>query len=101
MTQKIQEDIPDLWTYHMRRGAFEEAWKKSDKDLKARAGQPCWHWPRHFQYIWDGTALNGKRVLVRCYHGLGDTIQFIRYMPLVKENAAERSEERRVGKECR
>jgi len=89
MSQKIQEDIPDLWMYHMRRGAFAEAWEKSDADLKSRAGQPCWHLPRHFQYIWDGTPLQGKRVLVRCYHGLGDTIQFIRYMPLVKAIAAE------------
>ncbi|PSR54231.1 ADP-heptose--LPS heptosyltransferase [Adhaeribacter arboris] len=89
MSQEVQEALTDLWMYHMRHGAFEEAWKKSDKDLKARVGQPCWHWPRHFQYIWDGTPLAGKRVLVRCYHGLGDTIQFIRYVPLLKEMAKE------------
>ena len=89
MSKQMQEDVPNVWMQHMRRGAFEEAWKKSDADLKARAGQPCWHWPRHFQYIWDGSSLAGKRVLVRCYHGLGDTIQFIRYMPLLKEIAAE------------
>ena len=65
----------------MRRGAFEAAWAISDAVLRARAGVPCWHWPRHLQYIWDGTPLTGKRVLVRCYHGLGDTIQFIRYAP--------------------
>ena len=73
----------------MRRGAFEEAWKISDADLKARAGKPCWHLPRHFQYIWNGTSPQGRRVLVRCYHGLGDTIQFIRYAPLLKEMAEE------------
>jgi hypothetical protein len=28
-------------------------------------------------------------VLLRCYHGLGDTIQFIRYAPLLKELATE------------
>jgi len=28
-------------------------------------------------------------VLIRCYHGLGDTIQFIRYAPLVRRTAAE------------
>jgi hypothetical protein len=89
MSHPVQEDIPDLWMHHMRRGAFEEAWKRSDADLKARAGKPCWHLPRHFQYIWDGTSLADKRVLVRCYHGLGDTIQFIRYAPLVKAIAAE------------
>jgi hypothetical protein len=88
MSKEIQEDAPDVWMQHMRRGAFAEAWKKSDADLEARAGQPCWHWPRHFQYIWDGTSLSGKRVLVRCYHGLGDTIQFIRYMPLLKKIAS-------------
>jgi hypothetical protein len=73
----------------MRCGAFEEAWKCSDAVLKSRAGKPCCHLPRHFQYIWDGSSLEGKRVLVRCYHGLGDTIQFIRYAPLVKTVAAE------------
>jgi hypothetical protein len=63
--------------------------KNSDEVLRARAGKPCWHLPRHFQYCWDGSSLAGKRVLVRCYHGLGDTIQFIRYMPLLKAIAAE------------
>jgi len=73
----------------MRRGEFAEAWRRSDADLRARAGQPCWHWPRHLQYVWDGRPLAGQRVLVRCYHGLGDTIQFIRYAPLLKDLGAE------------
>ena len=73
----------------MRRGEFAEAWRRSDADLCARAGQPCWHWPRHLQYVWDGRHLAGQRVLVRCYHGLGDTIQFIRYAPLLKDLGAE------------
>lgn len=79
----------DRWMYHMRRGEFEAAWALSDAVLRARAGVPCWHLPRHLQYVWDGTPLAGKRVLVRCYHGLGDTIQFIRYVPLIKAIAAE------------
>ena len=45
--------------------------------------------PRHLQKIWDGRSVVGKRVLVRCYHGLGDTIQFIRYAALLKPVAAE------------
>lgn len=83
------DDTSNLWMRYMRKGAFEDALKISDEDLKSRAGKPCWHLPRHFQYIWDGTPLHGKRVLVRCYHGLGDTIQFIRYMPLLKAIAKE------------
>ncbi|MBF9252991.1 ADP-heptose--LPS heptosyltransferase [Pontibacter sp. 172403-2] len=89
MRQDIQEDTSTLWMRHMRSGAFEKAWETSDAELKARAGKPCWHLPRHFQYVWDGTSLQGRRVLVRCYHGLGDTIQFIRYMPLLQAVAAE------------
>ena len=89
MGQEVPVDTPDLWMHYMRTGAFKAAWEKSDADLKARAGKPCWHLPRHFQYIWQGSPLTGKRVLVRCYHGLGDTIQFIRYAPLLKAIAAE------------
>jgi hypothetical protein len=73
----------------MRRGEFAEAWLRSDADLAARAGRPCWHWPRHLQYVWTGRPLAGQRVLVRCYHGLGDTIQFVRYLPLLKDLGAE------------
>jgi hypothetical protein len=79
----------DRWVDYMRQGEFEAAWAVSDAVLRARAGVACWHQPRHLQYVWDGTELTGRRALVRCYHGLGDTIQFIRYMPLLKELAAE------------
>lgn len=72
----------------MRQGNFAAAWQLSDADLEKRKGVPCWHLPRHFQYIWNGETLANKIVLVRCYHGLGDTIQFIRYMPLLKKVAA-------------
>jgi hypothetical protein len=66
----------------MRRGDFDAAWQISDTVLAGRrANGPCWHWPRHEQWVWDGRPLAGQRVLVRCYHGLGDTIQFARFLP--------------------
>lgn len=96
-TQAASEDCPgggpdepgDPWVDAMRRGDFDRAWAISDSVLRQRAGVPCWHLPRHEQYIWSGAPLAGKRVLVRCYHGLGDTVQFIRYAPLLKRVARE------------
>jgi len=38
--------------------------------------------------VWDGTPFDGRHVLVRCYHGLGDTLHFIRYVPLLAKRAA-------------
>ena len=78
----------DEWAEHMLAGDFGAAWRVSDAVLRARAGAPTWHLPRHQQSVWDGTPLEGRRVLVRCYHGLGDTLQFIRYAPRVRAVAA-------------
>lgn len=83
------QQVDDGWMEHMRRGDFAAAWEISDRVMRRRAGVPCSHLPRHFQYFWNGEPLDGKRVLVRCYHGLGDTIQFIRYAPLLRSVARE------------
>ncbi len=64
----------------MLEGNFELAWRESD--AIAQRGKPD---PHRF---WDGTLLNSKRVLLRCLHGLGDTLQFIRYAPLIRKVAS-------------
>ncbi|MDA9463273.1 hypothetical protein [Bradyrhizobium sp. CCBAU 53415] len=64
----------------MRAGDFARAWTINDRDLAA-ASHPAKHTgPRHLQRIWRGESLTDKHVLVRCYHGLGDTLQFLRFM---------------------
>jgi hypothetical protein len=37
--------------------------------------------------VWDGSPIENRRVLVRCYHGLGDTVQFARYLPRLRDAA--------------
>ena len=64
----------------MLSGCFEEAWRESDR-IAAR-GRPDPH------RLWDGLPFAGKRVVIRCLHGLGDAIQFIRYVRLVRRGAS-------------
>jgi hypothetical protein len=81
------EDSNSSWFDAMRRGDFATAWEISDALLHTPQDRD--HLPRWFQRVWDGSSVAGKRVLVRCYHGLGDTIHFIRYAPLLRAMSAE------------
>jgi len=75
------------WFACMCEGRFADAWAVSDAVLAAGLWRDQRTLPRHQQAIWDGTPIDGRRVLVRCYHGLGDTIQFVRYMPMLRARA--------------
>ncbi|WP_199231183.1 hypothetical protein [Falsiroseomonas bella] len=85
----LPEEPGERWMALMRQGAWEQAWQLSDAALAARGRHRDWTLPRHLQTVWDGTPLAGRRVLVRCYHGLGDTIQFIRLVPRLQAIARE------------
>jgi hypothetical protein len=84
----MSDNNKDPWMAAMQCGDFAAAWRISDALLPARHKEDHTTLPRHFQNIWDGRSVAGQRVLVRCYHGLGDTIQFIRYAALLKRVAA-------------
>ncbi len=67
------------WTCHMLQGQWEQAWFESDEIEESGVPDP--------HRCWNGADWTGKDVLIRCLHGLGDTLQFIRYAPLIREKA--------------
>jgi hypothetical protein len=68
------------WTCWMLLGRFDKAWKTSNRILARQRRDP--------HCLWDGLPFDGKRVIVRCLHGFGDAIQFVRYARLLKRMAA-------------
>ncbi len=77
---------PDHLLLHMSRamvwiqmGDFRRGWTECEWRLQAE-DSPV---PRFSQPVWDGSALDGQPILIHAEQGLGDTIQFIRYVPMI------------------
>lgn len=83
-------DLGQQWIAAMRGGDFVRAWEvcravQAGRDPATR-DDPAE--PYHKRWVWDGRPFDGRDVLVRCYHGLGDTIQFARHLPTLARRAA-------------
>lgn len=85
MSHLLQE-----WARAMREGDYERAWDLHRDALASRPDQGCDDpaLPYHLRWVWDTRDVGGRHVLVRCYHGLGDTIQFLRFLPPLRQRAA-------------
>jgi hypothetical protein len=68
------------WQCWMLLGRFDEAWRESDAIAGRGRADPG--------RLWDGQPFTGKRVMIRCLHGYGDALQFIRYAGLLRRQAA-------------
>ncbi len=77
---KAVECAAGRWMCWMFAGRFEQAWKESDFISQNN--------PPNADTFWNGQSWEGKHVMLRCLHGLGDTVQFIRYAPLLKQTCA-------------
>ncbi|HWY87572.1 MAG TPA: tetratricopeptide repeat protein [Gemmataceae bacterium] len=65
-------------------GKYEEGWPEYE-----------WRWRGHdfvTKPMWDGSPLDNKTIVLHAEQGLGDTLQYIRYAPLVKQRAARPSD---------
>lgn len=82
-------DPARAWEGAVRRGDFARAWRINDLILARRRGtQDDPRLPYHLRFVWDGRSFDSKDVLVRCYHGLGDTLQFVRFLPALRRRSA-------------
>jgi len=66
-------------------GRYEEGWREYE-----------WRWrvpahafrQRHFSApLWDGKPVVGQTILIHAEQGFGDTLQFLRYLPLVRQHS--------------
>jgi tetratricopeptide (TPR) repeat protein len=74
----------NLAALHLLRGDFAQGWPEHESRLLV--GNPPA--PTFRQPLWDGRPLDGRTILLHAEGGFGDTIQFIRYAPLVKQRGA-------------
>ncbi|WP_325421244.1 hypothetical protein [Sphingobium sp.] len=88
--QASSKDRTSRWIDAMRAQDYDTVWAISQEALSERKPEqrddPTL--PYHYRWVWDGRDYHRKHCLVRCYHGLGDTIQFARFLPLLGARAA-------------
>ena len=86
-TLRLQPGLADAhWNLSLAlliNGQFEEGWK--EHEWRFRRGKRSTIYPHRFGIsLWDGSSFTGKRLFVHSEQGFGDTLQFIRYLPMVK-----------------
>jgi tetratricopeptide (TPR) repeat protein len=68
---------------YLLQGEFEKGWEQYQWRHQALENTSLY--PHAYDRPrWDGSAFTGKRLLIYTEQGLGDAIQFVRYLPLVK-----------------
>jgi len=64
-------------------GNYSDGWRGYEYRFRRATHQPTFL-ERHGLPRWDGSSFLGRRLLVQDEQGLGDNLQFVRYLPMVK-----------------
>ncbi|MBW1783332.1 MAG: tetratricopeptide repeat protein [Deltaproteobacteria bacterium] len=78
----------DLATVRLLGGEFAEGWAGYEWRFKRRKWRSVYPFRREMPR-WDGAPFPGKRLFVHSEQGFGDSLQFVRYLPMVKERGGE------------
>jgi tetratricopeptide (TPR) repeat protein len=68
-------------------GRFDEGWP--DYEFRGLKEGDAVYAPEHPAPRWNGESIAGKKLLVAGEQGLGDVIQFVRYLPVLAAEAAD------------
>ncbi len=84
---RMRNDNPPVhWNLalnYLLQGNFNQGWEEQEWRLQCKSSTSP---PHNFnQPMWDGRDLNGQTILLHAEQGFGDTIQFVRYAPMVAD----------------
>jgi tetratricopeptide (TPR) repeat protein len=87
LTPQVPEFHENLGLNLLLRGQFARGWEETEWRRVNPANPASRMFPTP---MWDGSPLIGRTILLHAEQGLGDTIQFVRYVKLVRERGAGR-----------
>ena len=68
--------------FRLQRGDYQQGWA----EYEAREKDEAFAHNRTDIKPWDGSSLQGRTLFLKAEQGLGDTIQFIRYIPMIEKS---------------
>lgn len=69
------------WMCHMLTGDYAAAWRCSDA-IRSRGAEDA-------HRFWHGEPIDGRRLMLRCLHGYGDTVMYLRWLPELRRRCSE------------